>query len=124
MIKIIKITSRKLGYECLAETEILESKVKKRDRSVTTSISGHNKESYVRALKTISSINITYMTEAMYEILEDIYQFDNLFDITDNSSNKTYSKVYIDVDEFGLTPKYDRVKNQIFYSGTITLNAR
>ena len=72
MIKIIKITSRKLGYECLAETEILESKVKKRDRNVTTSISGHNKESYVRALKTISSINITYMTEAMYEILEDI----------------------------------------------------
>ena len=124
MIKIIKITSRKLGYECLAETEILESKVKKRDRSVTTSISGHNEESYVRALKTISSINITYMTEAMYEILEDIYQFDNLFDITDNSSNKTYSKVYIDVDEFGLTPKYDRVNNQVFYSGTITLNAR
>ena len=64
------------------------------------------------------------MTEAMYEILEDIYQFDNLFDITDNSSNKTYSKVYIDVDEFGLTPKYDRVNNQVFYSGTITLNAR
>ena len=124
MIKIIKITSRKLGYECLAETEILESKVKKRDRNITTSISGHNKESYVRALKTISSINITYMTEAMYEILEDIYQFDNLFDITDNSSNKTYSKVYIDVDEFGLTPKYDRIKNQVFYSGNITLNAR
>ena len=121
---MIKITSRNSNFTVLAECEMLEPEIEKRDRVITTSISGHNKESYVRALRTLKSINVTYMTSKYYEELENIFMFDNFFDIEDTTTGKTYSKLYIDMDSMKLSPKLDRVENKMFYSGTLTLNSR
>ena len=106
------------NYTFKAEGYCGNKYIEKRGRKTTTSSNGIKKETFTRVVEKLD-IDITFATQEQYDILLDIFAFENSFVIEDTQRKIEIGTFFIDTDVFKLNSVEDKYNKNYYYTGSI-----
>jgi len=113
---MIIITSN--SYSCTCEG-MIAIKRSKRGRVITNSTNQIKKEDSVRVVTELSSVSITNMDQENYDILLDIFSYENSFVIEDTNRNIKLGNFIIDSEELSLQDIENKKEKSYYYTGNL-----
>ncbi len=115
---MIIITSE--NYIFKAEGYCSNTYREKRGRQVTISSNGIKKESFTRIVEKLD-IEVTNVSQSQYDILLDIFSFENSFIVEDTQRRIESGTFLIEGDVFKLNSTEDKSEKNYYYSGNIPI---